>query len=105
MQKKKGFTLVELIAVVVVLAIIISLAVPSFSKIQKSVRKKQYENKLDLIKVAALKYADDTNYTSFYIDDLVVNGYLEADKIENTNSGKLYLVVDDHEGEEKIIVQ
>ena len=77
--KKKGFTIVELLAVIVVLAIIIAIAVPAYGKIQKNIQAKQYKNKLSLIKTAAEKYADDTNYVAFYIDDLVKNGYIDGD--------------------------
>lgn len=92
MKNKKGFTLVELLSVIVVLAIIIAIAVPAYGRVSNSINQKQYQNKLELIKVAALKYADDTNYTAFYIDDLVLNGYLDADSgnevlsnIDNSN--------------------
>ena len=79
-KKNKGFTLVELLGVIVVLAIIIAIAVPTFGKISTSISQKQYENKLKLIEAAALKFADDTNYVAFYISDLVENGYLDPDR-------------------------
>ena len=96
-MNKKGFTIVELLAVIVIFAIVIAIAVPAFGHVQKSIKDKQYENKLDLIRVAALKYADDTNYTAFYIDDLIMNGYLEADKVLKTTGGKTYLELDDRD--------
>ena len=79
MKIKKGFTLVELLAVICILAIIVAITIPSYSKIMKRSQDKQYDNKLDFIKNVALKYADDTNNTSFFIDDLIINGYLDAD--------------------------
>ncbi|MBE6161435.1 MAG: prepilin-type N-terminal cleavage/methylation domain-containing protein [Firmicutes bacterium] len=80
MNKKHGFTLTELLVVIVILAIIITIAVPTYSTIVKKVNDKQYENKLALVETVSLKYADDTNYSSFYIDDLIKNGYIEPDR-------------------------
>ena len=79
MNNKKGFTLVELLAVICILAIIVAIAIPTYSKIMESVQNKQYQNKISYIKTAALKYADDTNYSVFFVDDLVKNGYIEPD--------------------------
>ena len=53
MKNKKGFTLVELMAVIVVLAIIIAIAVPSYAKIKKNIEEKNYKNKVNLIEIAA----------------------------------------------------
>ena len=88
MKNKKGFTLAELLAVIVILAIIAGIAVPAYNRIKSKTNEKQYKNKLDLIKVAALKYADDTNYTAFY---------LEADKIKKQGDEKLYLELDNRD--------
>jgi type IV pilus assembly protein PilA len=79
MKNKKGFTLVELLGVIVIIAIIIAIAVPSYMKIKLSIDKKNYENKKELIEVAATKYSEDTNITTLYVDDLIKSGYLEAD--------------------------
>ncbi|MBE6161436.1 MAG: prepilin-type N-terminal cleavage/methylation domain-containing protein [Firmicutes bacterium] len=94
MINKKGFTLVELLAVIVILAIIIGIATPAFGALQTRVNQKQYENKIELIKVAALKYADDTNYVAFYVEDLVKAGYLEGDK----KVGEDFQVIDNRDG-------
>ena len=80
MKNKKGFTLVELMSVIVVLAIIIAIAVPAYNRIKLSIDKKNYENKVSLIEVAAAKYSEDTRYETMYVDDLIKNGYLDPDK-------------------------
>lgn len=79
MKKEKGFTLVELMATIVVLAIIIAIAMPLFFNIQKNIIKKNCENKVKLIETAAVKYREDTNSETMYVDDLIKNGYLDAD--------------------------
>ena len=94
MKNRKGFTLVELLAVIVILAIIIGIATPAFGALQTRVNQKQYENKISLIEVAALKYADDTNFVAFYVEDLVKAGYLEADR----KVGNDYQVIDNRDG-------
>ena len=60
MKDKNGFTLLELMAVIIVLAIIIAIAVPAYNGIKTKIDQKNYENKIDLIEVAAAKYSEDT---------------------------------------------
>ena len=90
MKNRKGFTLVELMAVIVILAVIIAIAVPTFGNVQKSIEKKNYENQISLIETAAAKYFEDNNITSMYVDDLIKSGYLEADD----KNGKIFATND-----------
>ena len=83
MKDKRGFTLIELMSVIVVLAIIIAIAIPVYNRIIKSINKKNYENQISLIETAGAKYAEDTRYENFFVDDLVKDGYLNADKDGN----------------------
>lgn len=80
MKKHSGFTLVELMAVIIVIAIVIAIALPSYSKIKFSIEEKNNQNKQEMIKIAAQKFAEDTNITAVYVKELVDNGYLEADE-------------------------
>lgn len=48
-MKKKGFTLVELLAVIVILAIILAIAVPSITKLIENQRKSAFESSIKLI--------------------------------------------------------
>ena len=43
-MKKKGFTLVELLAVIVILAVILTISVPAVKKTVDSAKKKSAEN-------------------------------------------------------------
>ncbi len=94
MKNKKGFTLVELLAVIVILAIILAIAVPGITGIINSAKKGSFESDAKMI-VTGIEYqvlqstvnastppvasdtaitanvgeygADPTNYTSVYI--------------------------------------
>ena len=76
---KKGFTLVELLTVIAILAILTLTAVPIYNNVASKMREKAYESKIDTVKVMAEKYNEETNETLFYINTLIKNGYLEAD--------------------------
>lgn len=94
MKNKKGFTLVELLAVVVILAIIIAIAVPSTMSISTRLKKNMFCSKIDLIETAAMLYGEDrrdsfnktikvdgTNYkgVNVTIEHLVDTKYLKKD--------------------------
>lgn len=55
-MKKNGFTLVELLAVIVLLALLMTIAVPSAFKLSSKVKNKAYLTKIDLIEQAANNY-------------------------------------------------
>lgn len=93
-MKNKGFTLVELIAVILILGLVIGIAVTSISGINDSVRKKQHENLIKEIEEAASKYAFDTGKTLIFVDELVTEGYYEV----NDESGDII----DSEKDEKL---
>ncbi len=60
-MKKNGFTLVELIAIIGVLALIMIISAPMITKAGEASRKKAYETKMDLIEDDAVMYGQD-NY-------------------------------------------
>ena len=55
-MKKNGFTLIELICVMVLLAVLMVIAVPSALKLRDKVNNKSYNTKIDLIEQAANNY-------------------------------------------------
>ena len=87
-MNKKGFTLVELLAVVVLLAVVTTLAVPAVIGISNNIKKNMLETKLDLIEESAKLYGQDNmSYINSYggsitidIEDLLDEGYLTKDK-------------------------
>ena len=75
----KGFTLVELLAVILIVGIIASIAAYSITGISKSVKAGHRKNVISRIEVAAEKYAYDKNETQVFVIDLVKSGYLQSD--------------------------
>ncbi|MEG0977563.1 MAG: prepilin-type N-terminal cleavage/methylation domain-containing protein, partial [Bacilli bacterium] len=76
---KRGFTLVELLGVIAILAVVITISVPLYNSVKKSTLKKQYENVIATIETAAEKYANETHQTTVNVEDLIEAGYISAD--------------------------
>ena len=81
MKKKKGFTLPELLAVIVILGILVTISIASYNGISKSMKQKTLENKLRYYKEAAYEYASDTlsdneTITIGYLGEL---GYIDVE--------------------------
>ena len=91
---KKGFTLVELLAVIVILAVILTISVPAVKKTVDSAKKKSAENDALMIKNIAEKY-----YTSNLDKDEEITGIdLSTDTLsysgEKPTKGYLYFTED-----------
>ena len=72
MRRKKGFTIPELLAVIVILGILSTIAISSYNGLSKSMKQKTLENKLEYYKEAAYEYASDAEIEN----DTVTIGYL-----------------------------
>lgn len=90
-MKNKGFTLVELLAVIVILAILVTIAVPSTISISKKINENLYCQKVSSIKNAASLYGEDRSdsFTESYngyksktlvLQNLIDTGYLKKDQ-------------------------
>ena len=79
MKNKKGFTLAELLSVIVLLGIIITIGLFSISSIRKAILDRQYKNLKTEIELAAEKYYQDTENTFFYVQTLIDEGYIKTD--------------------------
>ena len=87
---QKGFTLVELLAVIVLMAILITVAVPGITRIGRSLKVQSFCSKIKIIESAALEYANDyysgkevagskVSLDNVSLMDLVNMGYLKGD--------------------------
>lgn len=86
-MNKKGFTIAELIAVILILGTIVVLVVPSITSSSSDTQKKMFENKIEYIETQAVLYANShfnklvsENKNSITVGELLEKGYIKADK-------------------------
>jgi len=87
MKNKKGFSLIELVGVIVIIGLILIVAIPAVTKLLKSNNNKEYENYLKIIKAGALRYADElkddlgnsnnSGCITIDLNDLIEKGYIK----------------------------
>ena len=78
-MKKKGFTLVELLATIAILAVLISLSLVIYNRVKENVLNQELANTISYIETQAKNYANDTNITVVSVEDLILAGYVEPD--------------------------
>ena len=85
---KKGFTLVELLAVIVIIALLSSIAAISYTTFVNSTRDRVYKTYEDTMKASAEMYLIDNpnmipsinGNTKLYLNDLLINNDIEQIK-------------------------
>lgn len=82
LSKKNGFTLVELLGVIAILAVLISISIPVYNSVKKVTLEKQYENIVITLKTAAEKYCKDTGVMTVNVQTLINEGYVTPDDQE-----------------------
>src|SRR5690606_13313340 len=70
-QSKKGFTLVEIMIVVVIIGLLAAMAIPAFQKVRASSQEKAIVNNLRQISSAAQQYFLEYGVTSVSLSELV----------------------------------
>lgn len=90
---KKGYTLIELLSVVVILAIIVAIAYPKVLDVIGASKVSAYNSaKSNIIESAKLKYLADVNssaITEYTVDELIDDGYLQKNA-KNPLTNKKY---------------
>lgn len=79
---KRGVTLVELLAVIVIMGIIAAIAVPAISGLINRQRMNAAEASYDLIAEVAVNYAQAEADNEVTIAELVTAGYLESNPFQ-----------------------
>lgn len=88
LNKEEGFTLVELLAVLAILALIVGIAVPMIGRAIDGANVKASNAQIDLIQDAARLYdLEETAVDDPTIGDLIEAEYLEDDFLETKVEG------------------
>ena len=85
MAKSRGFTLTEIIAVVVILGVLIGIATPIYITVSQNTRKNNYNAKVEYLKSKAIAYANENNIdsaTTINAFSLIYAGYVAPDYYE-----------------------
>ena len=87
---KKAFTLIEMLAILLILAILSLILIPAIQNTLKNAKNDTYNAQVKVIKNAAESYFMNSNYIVndnekkvIYISDIVKSGYLDSKKIIN----------------------
>ena len=91
MKKNKGFTIPELLAVIVILGILMTVAIASYNGISKKVKENSLTQKINYLQEKAYEYASDNDVKSATISvaHLIELGYIAADHPENADMEKV----------------
>ena len=82
-MNKKGFTLVELMAVIVLISVVALIGVSSVIGVRKQTNRKLFEDKMSSAISAAEKWGEDNKdslETTLTIGDLIINNYYESEE-------------------------
>ena len=98
-MSKKGFTLVELLAVIAILGVVMSIGLVSVSSVRRKANDGMFRDKLDFVIAGAKAWGED-NRDSLYADAdktmvknvgfLITNGYIDTDEKYDSNPALIY---------------
>ncbi|MGE9292495.1 MAG: type II secretion system protein [Puniceicoccales bacterium] len=101
-KSKKGFTLVEIMIVVVIIGLLAAMAVPAFNKVRQESRKKTITNNLRQVASAGQRYLlEDGSLTSVPYTRLAGVYFGEI----STVAGETYKTLTVDEGSGKLVVE
>ena len=104
-MKSKGFTLTEILAVIVILAILVGIGTPVYYNITNNTRKNEYNTKINYLKTQAIKFAEETNIESaktITVSTLVQNGYVVADNYIDDEGGEIPFIQNPQDSEDNL---
>ena len=94
-RDSKGFTLVELMVVLLIIGILVAIAIPIYNNTQANAREKSCQANLRTIDGAIAQYYSDKGEWPAGIEELVTDGYLKSAP-ECPTDGKAYTLDDKH---------
>ncbi len=91
MKKKCGFTIPEMLAVIVILGILITISSSAYNGISKRLKENSLTNKVAYYKEKALEYAEDNDIVNktISLSSLIDLGYVDAEHPENPEQEKI----------------
>ena len=89
-MSKKGFTLLEMIVVVLIMSILFLLTIPNVSDVISSTKKKSCDLMLSEVDSARVQYEMKFGEAPNSVQDLVSAGYLDEDRITCADGTTIY---------------
>lgn len=94
-MKQKGFTLLEMVVVVIIISVLFLLTVPNVSKVINSVDDRACQAMTKVVDSAIAQFKLDYGTMPNSVTDLVNGGYLDASQAKCSN-GKELIIQDGH---------
>lgn len=91
-KKNKGFTLIEILATIAIIAVVTLIATVTYNKVRKNIINRQYKNLKSLIEIAGVRYTSKTGKDKYFVEELIKEGYIDPDD----DKGNIYDPRDDH---------
>ena len=96
-MRKQGFTLIEVLAVLILIGLLSAIAFTSINGVLERQRNKEYKSKCDLFLIKAEDYLNDNKNDIVFLDSepeftleiLISNGYV-SDKIINPKTNEIF---------------
>ena len=76
---KKGFTLIEVMPTIIILAVILLIAVPIYNGVRENINESIYNSKIEEVLSKAETFASENNAFVFDVKTLIENGEISAD--------------------------
>ena len=89
MKNNRGFTLLEMVVVVIIISILFLLTIPNVSRVITSVDSKACKALTKVVDSAIVQFRLDYGSEPHSLGDLVNGGYLEPDQIRCSNGSSL----------------
>ena len=91
MKNSKGFTIPELLSVIIIIGVLAVMAVGTYTGVSNRIKEKTLDQKLNYYKERAYEYANDNiaNEGTFTLNQLANLGYIDVDHIENPEYEKI----------------